>query len=365
MNALLLSLLLARAVSAAPSVAPEKIGAMLMVGFEGTTSTDAWPAKLGTQIEKGEVGGVILFKRNITGKDGVAALNSFFKSKDKTVLVAVDQEGGKVQRLNAANGFESFPSAQEVGAGTATAAEAARTYRRMGKMLAEAGFNVDMAPVVDVDHEPPSPVIGGLMRSFSKDPETVVKYAVAMSRALAEEGVLACVKHFPGHGSAQGDTHEGLVDVTSTWSEAELAPFYRTVRDRHGPRMVMTAHIINTKLDPKYPATFSPTILKDLLRAKLGRDIVVVSDDMHMGAVMKNYGFEEGVVLAVNAGVDLLIFSNNPLAAKGVEGFLPDPDLPARVTKIISDAVAAGRIPASRIEESYRRLKKLKARLKA
>lgn len=338
----------------------QKIGAMILIGFSGTTPTDQAVIKLADQIQKGHVGGVILFHYNIENNPQVKQLTHFLSQLNAParIFIAVDQEGGKVQRLTSKKGFPDFMSAKRV-AVTFSVPEAMTYYREMGSVLRTAGFNLNFAPVVDLDNNPTSPVIGGLERSYSDNPDTVVAYANAMIFALKKEKILSCIKHFPGHGSILQDTHEGVGDSTNVWRKSELIPFYKTI-EIASPDMVMTAHIINRNLDPDNPATLSPKIIQQLLRDQGHFNGVVVSDDLHMGAILKNYGLEETIIKAIQADIDILVFSNNPAAAKGYSQFQIDPDLPEKVIQIVKKAIQDGRISTDRIDQSFQRIQTLK-----
>jgi beta-N-acetylhexosaminidase len=345
-----------------PSTLREKIGQMLLLGFRGSTADDT--ALIVRDLREHGVGSVILFdldmtstidsgtpgKRNIESPAQLRALVAHLQSHARLpLLVAIDQEGGRVNRLKPTYGFPETISAEELGqrddlAGTRRHSEAtART-------LASAGINFNLAPVVDLDANPSNPIIKGKRRSFSADPEIVARHAAEWVRGHRAHGVLSCAKHFPGHGSAAGDTHLGLVDVTATWHERELLPFRRLVEAGLGDA-VMTAHVFNARLDLDVPATLSRAVVTGLLREQLGFRGVVLSDDMEMKAISAHYGLERAVIGAVNAGVDLLCFGNN---------MSYDPDIAPKVIALIERAVAAGKIPATRIDESCARVLALK-----
>lgn len=338
-----------------------KLGQSLLVGFQGTGIDDPWTKRLLEQISAGQVGGVILFRHNIQGPEQVRKLNAALKGAagDIPLLVSLDQEGGRVQRLSGENGFADHQSAKAVAA-SMSVREAEEHYASMARMIAEAGFNLTFGPDVDVDIPPGSPVIGGKDRSYGADPGTVEAYGGAFVDGMRRHGVLSCLKHFPGHGSARGDTHAGLVDVTETWQPKELEPFYGLIRKGKAD-MVMSAHIFNKKVDARYVATLSPAALEGRLRKEAGFDGVVITDDMHMGAIQLNYGLEEAVAQALRAGADMLCVSNNPAAALGVEGFKPEPELPRMVVEMLVKAVKDGRLSQERVDASYRRILKLKA----
>jgi beta-N-acetylhexosaminidase len=338
----------------------KKLGQSLLVGFQGTSLDDPWTKRLIQQISAGNVGGVILFRHNIQGPEQVKTLNAALKSAAKGIplLVSLDQEGGQVQRLSSQNGFDDHKSAKEV-ARSMTAEQAEEHYASMARMISSAGFNLTFGPDVDLDIPPGSPVIGGKERSYGEDPSKVEAYGGAFVDGMRRHGVLSCLKHFPGHGSARGDTHAGLVDVTQTWEERELEPFYRLIRKGRAD-MVMTAHIFNKRVDDRYVATLSEAVLGGRLREDAPFDGVIITDDMHMGAIQLNYGLEEAVVQTLRAGADMLCLSNNPAAAKGVPAFKPDPALPETVVDMLVSAVKDGRLSEERVEASYRRILKLK-----
>ena len=332
------------------------IGQMLMAGFRGVSVTGDSP--VARDIRDYHLGGVVLFDydvalkkpvRNIVDPPQVARLTKDLKALSSIpLIVSVDQEGGRVERLKPKYGFLGTPSAQELG-GTDDQAvlEAGMT---VGQTLALAGFNLDFAPVADVNVDPESPAIGKLGRSFSADPERVARCDELFLQGMRRRGIVGCLKHFPGHGSAGADSHLGLVDVTSTWSEKELIP-YRELIAKGEARMVMTAHIFNARLDPDYPATLSKKVITGILRDKLGFEGVVVTDDMNMKAITEFYGLEKSIRLAIEAGADILLFGNN---------LVYDPDIVPRAHAIIRKLVDTGVLARERIAESYRRIMRLK-----
>jgi beta-N-acetylhexosaminidase len=338
----------------------EKIGQMLLVGFRGAVPEEC--ELIVRDIREHHVGGVILFdqdvadpsrgRRNVHSPEQVRRLLAFLQSQSRVPLfTAVDQEGGRVNRLKPDYGFPPSISHEELG----KLDEEAETHRHAAataETLSASGFNLNLAPVVDLDANPDNPVIRGKRRSFSAEPEAVARHAAAFIRAHRERGVLTCAKHFPGHGSARGDTHLGLVDVTATWTERELQPFARLISAGLAD-MVMTAHVFNARLDADRPATLSPAVVTGILRGRLGFDGVVSSDDMEMRAISEKYGLEESVPAAVEAGVDLLCFGNN---------LSYDPDIAPRAAEALARAVTSGRIPEARIDESHRRILALKRR---
>jgi beta-N-acetylhexosaminidase len=337
-----------------------KIGQMIMVGFRGLYVTDDHP--IVRDIRKQNIGGVVLFDydvptgaygRNIeTGKQTKTLTSSLQARAAIPLLIAVDQEGGRISRLKGKNGFPPTVSQKRLGAQdnlTKTKTQADAT----AKTLAGVGINVNFAPVVDLDLNPENPIIGRLERSFSGDPSTVTRHALAVIDAHRRYGILTAPKHFPGHGSAAGDTHEGLVDVTGRWSATELDPFRNLIRLGKAD-MIMTAHIFNGKLDPLWPATLSPATVADLLRREMGFEGVVISDDMQMKAIAARYGLETAVRQAIRAGVDILLFANNSVYEE---------DIAARTAATIRSLVEKGDIPRERIDESWQRIMKLKEQI--
>ena len=336
-----------------------EIGQMIIVGFRGTEA--GADSSIRRVIREVKVGGVILFDidvpsgrtfpRNIVDPTQTKELVTELKKDSQTPLfVSVDAEGGKVNRLKSKYGFSEIPGASEVGdkndiAYTRSVAD------ELASELAGLGFNMDFAPVVDVNVNPENPVIGYLERSFSDDPEKVYEHASSFIGGLHDDNIIPAIKHFPGHGSSTSDSHLGMVDVTNTYKQEELVPYQKLIENGYSD-MVMTAHIIDRNIDPEYPATLSPLFIKNILKEKLGFKGVVVSDDMQMGAIVDNYGFEEAIIKAVNAGCDMLILSNN--------GKTYDEKAPYDAVDIIYKAVKRGEISEQQINDSYDKIQGLK-----
>jgi beta-N-acetylhexosaminidase len=334
------------------------IGRMLLLGFRGAEPEEC--GEIAADISTGRVGGVIFFdrdvarrtERNIRSPEQVKRLISFLREQSpEPLLVAVDQEGGAVARLKEKHGFpRPAPSARDLAAsGDAgvTRVEAGRT----AQTLAGCGFNLNFAPVVDLDVNPDNPVIGRLGRSFGADPETVIRHASVWVEEHRRLGVRTCLKHFPGHGSSTVDSHLGVADVSSTWSETELEPYARLIRSNLAD-MVMGGHLFHDGLDSCYPASLSASVITGILRRRLGYDGVVASDDLQMGAIADSYGAEEAAELAVTAGADLVVCGNN---------LSWEPGIASRLVAHLSGAVADGRISRERLEESNRRIDRLRA----
>ena len=330
-----------------------------MVGFRGLTIGADDPA--GVAVASGRLGNVVLFERdpgsavrNVEGPAQVAALNEALQAlAPGPLFISTDQEGGKVARLDPRHGFPQTVSAEILG----TQDDVELTTREASAMaatLAPAGVNLNLAPVVDLNVNADNPVIGTLGRSFSADPDVVVRQALAFIDAHHAHGVLCTLKHFPGHGSSTADSHKGFVDVTGTWSLRELKP-YRDIIAAAKADAIMTAHVFNANIDATHPATLSHNTITGILRGELGYDGVVLTDDMQMGAIRDYYGFEQGIELAINAGADIISIANQTGTY--------DPLLHERGFTAIRQAVDASRISPARIDESYRRIIRLKGRL--
>ena len=332
-----------------------KIGQMLMIGFRGQSAPD--DSVVVRNLRNQHVGSVVLFEYNTTrtaqSSTRLKALTSALQAAATIpLLIAIDQEGGQVDRLRAFYGYPATVSAGFLGA--LNDLSTTQTYATtIAATLLDHGINLNLAPVVDVNANPSNPVIGRYERSFSQDPETVARHAAEFIRAHHAQGVLCTLKHFPGHGSSSGDTHYGFVDVTGTWSDAELTPYQELIHAGLADA-IMTAHIFNAKLDDALPATLSHPIITGVLRQQLGYGGVIVSDDMQMSAISKYYDFETAVQAAVIAGVDVIAIANN-LTYTG--------DAAARAHGAIRRLVDDGLIGEDRIDQSYRRVMALKQRI--
>jgi len=333
----------------------EVIGSMLVVGVTGKYPSDEGVQRINKSLSKNEIGGIILFGHNIESASQLTELNQSFLETRKNALIMVDQEGGRVQRLHPHKGFIGTKSALSL-AQECSPEDAKQVYKKMAKELSENGVNVNLAPNVDL-HDPESSCIGKLERSFSSAPLGVVKYGAEFIKAHHEEGVLTSIKHFPGHGLAKEDTHLGMVDVTDCAKEDELVPYYELIKEGNVDS-IMVAHIINRKLDEKHPASLSPVIVKKLLREK-GDNGVVMTDDLFMGAITEHFTFEESIVKAIIAGIDMLLLCKDEIALDK-----NDPTnkkyVVTAATEVIEKAIQEERISATMLYESYQRIMKLK-----
>ncbi len=318
---------------------------VLLPGFVGTTP----PEWLLRRAERG-LGGVVLFSRNVVDAEQVSALTAALRAVRPELLVSVDEEGGDVTRLESRRG-STFAGAAVLGA--ADDVELTRAASAgIGALLAECGVDWTLAPDADVNSNLDNPVIG--VRSFGADADLVARHVAAAVRGLQDDaGILACAKHFPGHGDTAVDSHVGLPVVGATADElraTHLTPFRAAVDA--GVASIMTAHLRVIALDPETPATLSAPIVTDLLRGELGFDGLVVSDALEMAGVAAYCGLEEGAVRALVAGVDALCLG----------GELADESVVERTAQRILEAVTSGRLPADRLADAVARVDALVAR---
>jgi beta-N-acetylhexosaminidase len=341
----------------------KKIGQMLLIGFRGM---DAKPeSQIVKDIRRFHIGGIVLFdydvkskaySRNVQSPEQLRQLCSQLKAASPTSLfIAIDQEGGKVNRLKSSYGFPPSISADSLGKINNLDTTSKRASV-IAQTLRQTGINLNFAPVVDLDTCPvkDSSIIHRSKRSYGIWPDQVTPHALAFIQAHHREGILTALKHFPGHGSAKGDTHGGFVNVTQVWKNTELEPFRRLIASGNCD-ILMTAHVFNAWLDPLHPATLSKQILTGIVREEYGYDGVIITDDMQMGAIAKNYGLERAMTLAVNAGADILLFGNN---------LEYDPQIAETAFTTLKKLVKERKISKKRIRQSYKRIQRLKKKLK-
>ncbi|RWX47546.1 beta-N-acetylhexosaminidase [Candidatus Electrothrix marina] len=335
-----------------------KLSRMFLVGFDGCTVKQGhWLRKA---LETSPPAGVILFDKNIDGTEQNFSSPEQLKELTaeladvaaESLLIAVDQEGGRVCRLKEQAGFLRTKTAAELGRqspekATLPAAEA------MAAELAEYGINLNLAPVADLNLNPDNPIIARYERSFGFDPDAVAAHCQAVIQGHHKYGVACCLKHFPGHGSASGDSHLGFVDISNDWKEKELEPYRIMIGQSRINRIdaVMTAHVVHYGLDPSgLPATLSPVMINTLLRNDLEFDGVIITDDLQMQAIASRYGYREAVRRAVLAGADLLIVGNN---------LERNPDALEQGVRAVQDLLDQGRISEERVRASLRRVELL------
>lgn len=321
----------------------EKIGQLIIAGFDGITVND----ELQSLILEKYIGGVILFSKNVESASQVVALNNEIKEINKVnkspIFISVDEEGGLVSRMPSE--FKDIPTNSDI----AKYDDEDLSYnigKVIGEEISSLGFNMDFAPVLDINSNPDNPVIGN--RSFGDNEAIVSKLGIATMKGLKDSNIIATVKHFPGHGDTSVDSHVGLPVVENDLERLksfELVPFQKAIDE--GVDMVMVSHIMLPKIDENDPATLSKTIVTDILRKDMNYNGVVVTDDMTMGAIINNYDIGEAAVKSINAGVDIVMVCHQY----------------ENVTKVIDaikEAVNNGSITEERIDKSVERILKLK-----
>lgn len=334
-----------------------KIGQMFMVGFRGL-SIDDCPEILHA-IKNNHLGGVILFDYDVPSKSPIRNIKSPNQLKkliqdlqaasDIPLLIAIDQEGGKVARLKQIHGFTQTPSAQYLG----KINDPKLTYKHASdtaKTLNKLGINLNLAAVLDLNTNPDNPIIAKLQRSFSADPDIVTTHATQFIKAHHNQNILCALKHFPGHGSSSTDSHLGLVDITNSWSDTELKPYENIIKA--GPAdVVMTSHLYNANLDPCYPASLSKKTITKILRERLNYKGLIITDDIQMKAIADNYSFEKAIELTINAGNNIILIANNSTY---------DPNITTHATQTVKKLLKENKITIQRINQSYKRIIQLK-----
>ncbi|NLZ38884.1 MAG: beta-N-acetylhexosaminidase [Firmicutes bacterium] len=326
----------------------EKIGQLVIVGMEGVTINE----DIKDLIVRQHVGGVILYKKNIINSTQLLALLNSLKETNAAntipLFLAVDEEGGRISRLP--DELIKLPTNQAVGE-VNNPTFAYEIGRLLAAQLKAYGFNLNFAPVLDINSNPLNPVIGD--RSYGSVPDIVSRLGLQNIRGMKEGGVIAVAKHFPGHGDTEVDSHVRLpvlnLDI-SRLDKFELVPFKNAIAAGNIDA-IMIAHILLPKIDPQYPASLSKKIITDLLKERLNFKGLVVTDDLTMGAIVENYSLEEAAVQALKAGSDLLLVCHD------VQGQF-------KVLEAIKEAVISGVIPEAQINKSVFKILKLKQRYK-
>jgi len=337
----------------------EKVGQMFFVRPEALDTTIHWneyaelPDYKLEQVNKTmlavnkdyPIGGMILYAHNIVDETQLKKFIEEIRELNGSPLLAIDEEGGRVARIANNENFD-VPKYESMAA-IAESDDPEEAYKAaftIGSYVKKYGFDIDYAPVADVNTNPDNIVIGP--RAFSDDPETAAKFVVSYLNGLESAGVIGTLKHFPGHGDVSTDTHYGYASTDKTWDEmlkCEMIPFKAGIKA--GAQMIMTAHIAAPKVSgDDLPATLSPVILQDKLRGELGFDGVIVTDAMDMGAITKQFSNAEAAIKSIQAGVDVVLCSREF----------------TQVFDAVVKAVEKGEIKESRIDESVKRILKLK-----
>ncbi len=359
MRASAVAVVLALAVAAMPaSAAPlgDLAGRMILLGFRGLEPGEPEVERVAGQLRGGRLGGVLLLGHNIRDRAQLRRLVAHLRdvTPGPPPLIAIDQEGGRVQRFGPEAGARAVPSAAAVARRPAEAARA--VYTPMADELAALGITLNLGPVLDLAVEPANPVIVGKGRSYGADPGRVAAFARAFVDAHRARGIATAAKHFPGHGSSLADTHERPADITESWREAELAPYAALAREGRLDA-VMLAHVAHATLTGgrDHPASLSRRLVERWLRPLLGWDVVVMTDDLEMAAVRVRAAPVEAAVSAIAAGADLVLLSNS---------WEPDPARAEKVAAAVVRAVGEGHIPRARLEGANARLDALRRHLR-
>ena len=339
----------------------EKVGQMFFVRAEALDTTIHWteyqdlPDYKLQQVNKTmrdvskdyPIGGMILYAHNIVDENQLAGFIADIRKLNGSPLLAIDEEGGRVARI--ANNENFNLNKYESMAAIAESDDPNEAYKAafyIGSYVKKYGFDIDYAPVADVNTNPENIVIGP--RAFSDDPETAAEFVVSYLNGLDSAGVVGTLKHFPGHGDVKTDTHLGYAETNKTWEEmlkCEMIPFKAGIEA--GAQMIMTAHIAAPKITgDDLPATLSSVILQDKLRGELGFKGIIVTDAMDMGAITTKFGNAEAVIKSIQAGVDVVLCSREF----------------TQVFDAVVKAVEKGDIKETRIDESVKRILELKAK---
>ncbi|MET3106990.1 beta-N-acetylhexosaminidase [Oxalobacteraceae bacterium GrIS 1.18] len=326
----------------------KKIGQLFMVGFDALEVNE----HITRMIQHYHVGGVILFRRNVDSPEQLARLCRELQEvnarvSDKPLLIAIDQEGGMVMRVN--RGVTPIPSAmafQEAG----SVDDCEQLSRISAEEMRQLGINMNLAPVLDVNNNPNNPVIG--VRAYGEDPDTVIAYGMAALRGIEATGLVATVKHFPGHGDTASDSHYSMPVVPhdrERLNRVELPPFIAAIEQ--GVPAIMTAHVVFPAIEPQpdLPATLSKAVLTGLLREELGFHGVIITDCLEMAAIAEGVGVSQGAVATLQAGADIVLVSHLEQRQ-------------AAALEAVINAVESGAIALNAIDDSFRRVQALKTR---
>lgn len=325
---------------------------ILMLGFFGSKKSSFSAKLLARQVKYGQVNAVFFVGENVGDTEDLAGLKALFGNGNDATLLAIDHEGGAVQRLSKSHGVSKLPGALRIGSSRLSFNQVKAIYAQAGREFAKWGFNVNFAPVLDV-HDPQNAVIGRYGRSFGGDTRNICLNAAAFIDGFSSHGIICVLKHFPGHGRSTGDSHFEPADISSTWSEKELEPYKQLISLKRAP-MIMSGHLRLASIEPSgYPATLSRSIIQGVLRDRLGFDGVVVTDDLDMEAISATHNRRQALIDALKAGNDLIMIKN-------LFGY--DPLLPKRALYWIRQAIKNGELEESRVLEAGNRVATLKSR---
>jgi beta-N-acetylhexosaminidase len=327
------------------------VAELVMMGFDGSTLKSPSAQSLAKHTAEGRVGSIFFVKNNIGTRGDVEALIRLFKKDAPASLrLAIDHEGGIVQRLLEIHGFTPLPPPRDI-VSSATPAQARVIYENAGTELVNLGFNINLAPVVDLD-DPNNPAIGHYKRAFNADPKKVAEYARAFIEGFKSSGIVCALKHFPGHGHSLTDSHNDLPDITTTWSETELEPYRLLIESDHAS-LIMGGHLRLGLIEPSdIPTTLSKAVTTGLLRERLGFAGVIMTDDIDMVAISRKLDRQSAFIQALLAGNDLLMIRN-------VKN--PDPEFPLKVLSLMQLSLDSGLLTVEQIHASAERVRRMKS----
>ena len=335
----------------------QQIGQLIIAGFRGKTIENN--SDISNYIKKYNIGGIILYDEDVAiGGNGTRNIDSPPQVKrlidqlqdiaNKSLLISIDQEGGETNRLKSIYGFDETPSWSHIGL-LNNKLMTKEFSKKMAKTLFDLGINLNFAPVLDLDHGKGT-VISDTKRAFSSEPRIVNEHSKIFIEEHRSMGVITCGKHFPGLGSASGDTHEGFTDISKTWTVKDLVPFDEMINDGYLD-MVMVSHAFDKKLDSVYPSSLSKIIIDDMLRKDLGFEGPVICDDPSMRAISDHYNLSDTFELMLNSGIDLFCLGNN---------LIYDPDYIPKSIEAIKTLIDKKKITEERIAISIDRINKIK-----
>jgi beta-N-acetylhexosaminidase len=332
------------------------VGQMIIVGFYGINNNDPRFRHIIEDLESGVIGGVLFLGRNVQSKSDLETMVHDVQhcNCSPVPLIAVDEEGGTIERLGERYGFRPTPSAAEVGRDSDEGAR--NEYQRLAQKLSDVGFNMNLAPVVDLNTNPANPIIGSLDRSFSSDPMSVSRYARIFIEEHHKQGILTALKHFPGHGSSSTDSHAAIADVELSWSAEELLPYQNLIGAR-SVDSIMVGHLANTPKWGGVATQYGSRAIHQILRIDLGFDGVVLSDDLSMDAIrLTKSAFSDVIRSAVKAGIDIIIVSRLDEVDDGM-------DIGLYVSSALLEGIISGEIELSSVSKSEQRIRSMKKRL--
>jgi len=333
------------------------VGQLIIAGFRGDKVSDN--SNIVRYIKEYNLSGVILYdqdieknklgSRNIKSPAQLKMLTDNLQSiSDNPLFISIDQEGGNVDRLHSSYGFPEFPSWQHIGL-LDNDLMTKQFAKSMSEIMTSTGININFAPVLDLDYGTET-YIGKLERAFSGNPKKVIEHSKIFIDTLKNDNIISCGKHFPGQGSAKGDTHQGFIDISDTWSVADLLPYTELIESKCLD-MIMVSHVFNNKFDAELPASLSHETITSSLRNDLNFQGVIICDDPSMRAISDHYEYEDMFVLMINAGIDLLCLGNN---------LNFEPKCITAAVNSIRNAVEKERIHIDRRNEAIKRINSLK-----